>query len=107
MGNPAALAVLSGLLEMPGEQAETRALLRQVVERLDRIEAKLPPLAGDFNRWHEITGGSRATFNRRIADGSLKRIDGGKGKRALVDLSSLTPTSDAEVAKLAHEARSR
>jgi hypothetical protein len=108
MANPDAIgAAFAALAHVPADVAELRAKLDEVLATQRAILAALPPQVADVRRVCELTGLSRASVNRRLADGTYRRAAGSAGRRVLVDLSSLRGPDDTEIAKMAAEARAK
>jgi hypothetical protein len=86
--------------------ARVKLALAPVVALLEQIKRALPPQLADVARAAEVTGLSEASIRRRVSDGTISSVR--VGGRILVDLTSpaLRPTSDAEIEKLARDARS-
>ena len=82
-----------------------RAELAPMREDLAQLKRAAPPAFGDVDQVAALTGLSRATVRRRVADGSFRRAAGSRGRRVLIDLGSLRGPDDTTVAKLAREAR--
>jgi hypothetical protein len=84
---------------------EVEDLIRPLIDRLEAIEARLPPQLGSVADVCRVTGLSPATVRRRLRDGSIasKRVGG----RLLVDLTALRLPSPDEIGRLAATARAR
>ncbi len=79
------------------------AELRRLQEALAALQASLPPrLASRKEAW-EICDVTEATLDRWIRDGDVRVVR--RGRRVLVDLSSLKPVSEDDVAAAARAAR--
>lgn len=83
--------------------ADLSALKAVLTTGLARIEARLPPLLGDWMRVQELTGWSQSTIARRTKSGEIRSI--GIGRKRLYDLSQFAPAGAEEIAALAAEAR--
>jgi excisionase family DNA binding protein len=79
------------------------ALLRELLDRVAAIEARLPPALAPIPRAAEALGVSVPTVRRRIADGSLPTTK--IGGRTLVDLARVRGIDGEEIAKLAAQTR--
>ena len=105
-GLDAAEAVGRSLAAMAEDPRALDALRAEVVSLRAEVAAlrgALPPALLSPEQAAQHLGLSCSTIRRRIKDGSLpcRRV----GRRILVDLGALRPAPEAEVVRLAHEAR--
>src|SRR5437868_4388734 len=100
MASGDAIEQLAALLAVPDQ-------LAQIAARLDRIEAGLRardlPMYVSPKRAAGLLGVSLASVRRRLADGGLrsKRV----GNRIVIETATLSIPSEAEIDRLAEEAR--
>ena len=80
---------------------ELDTLLRQILERLDKIEARLPPVVISRKEAAQLVGCSVRTIDRELDRGTYREVRAPGSKRRRVDATSIKSTNLVEeLAKL-------
>jgi excisionase family DNA binding protein len=98
-----ARAAFAGLADVPAVLARVEATNRELLERLERIEARLPLDLVPTEEYQRRTGLSRSSIARAIKSGELPVVR--VGRRVLIDAGAVRPVTPETVARLAREAR--